>query len=283
MPTQFEAIGRKTRGLLQKKYVFEHRVKTAHNASDGLRIETGFSATTAPAQGFVRASFQRDGDRLQAEVSSNAEAGDKFKLRAGKLVRNVALSLNASSAGNVGARATISRGLVGAIVDVQHADEKTTAKISGAYEATKSLVVGGCADVDVTGGNINILDYHAGVQYRYQNWLPAVTAKHNNNTNQLSATVSLYHKLSEDLQWGTSVLWQNTKPPPVLSLALLHKLSPVTTIKSRGDSNGILAFVVQHRLKDPRVKFTLATEFDVKKSVHAPARKFGLSLVFGDF
>jgi hypothetical protein len=278
MPTQFGAIGKKTRSLLEKKYVFEHRIKTAHNASDGLRIETGFTATTTPPQGFVRASFRRDGDRLQAEVSSNAEAGDKFKLKAGKLVRNVVLALNASSAGNVGARATIEKDRVGAIVDVQH-DEKTTAKLSAAFEANKSLVVGASADLDVTGGNVNVEDYHVGAQYRYQNWLPAVTA----SPNKGSAVVSLYHKLSDDLQWGASVLWQNTKPPPVLSVALLHKLSPVTTIKSRGESNGILAFAVQHRLKDPSVKFTLSTEFDIKKSVHAPAKKFGLSLVFGDY
>jgi len=176
------------------------------------------------------------------------------------------------------ARATIEKDRVGAIVDVQH-DEKTTAKLSGAFEVNQSLIVGASADVDATGGNVVIEDYHVGAQYRYQNWLPAVTA----SPNKGSAVVSLYHKLSSDLQWGASVLYRTTKPPPVLSIALSHNLSPVTTIKSRGDSTGILAFAVQHRLKDPRVKLTLATEFDLKKSVHAPAKKFGLSLVFGDY
>jgi len=123
-------------------------------------------------------------------------------------------------------------------------------------------------------------DYNAGAEVRHKN----VTATLKTAKNRQDITLSVFHKLAKDLRWGLHVLVHPTDSlSPVLALGVDHQLSQTTTVKSRGNTEGALGFVVEHRLKNPSVKLNLAAEFDVAKSLSAPAKKFGFSLVFGDY
>jgi len=174
MPIQWADFGKKTKDLLTKKYDFKNELKTVNKTSDGVSIETGCCGTTA--QGFMKFSCKREFGSIEAEVSSNAEVGDKAKVTLDKLVKHVAVTLNAStddslgvealfekdsfsgrlaiqsaelktnasSTATVGVEATFKKDSVAGTLEVNHKETATTAGVSAAFAINKDIVWGVC-------------------------------------------------------------------------------------------------------------------------------------------
>jgi hypothetical protein len=279
MPTQWADFGKKTKDLLTKKYDFKNELKTINKTQDGVNIETGVCGSTA--QGYMKVSCKRDFGEVEAEIHSNPEAGDKAKVKFDKLVdKHLAVTVNASSAATVGVETTFEKDRFAGKLDLNHSEKATKATISAAVGLNKELTVGASADIDATHGNFALKDYNAGVEGRHKD----VTAAVKTSRNRQDVTLSIFHKFASNLQWGANVVVHPQDGfSPVLTLGCEHELSTVTTIKSRGTTDGALGFVVEQKLKNPSLKLNLAAEFDVAKSFNGPAKKFGLSLVFGDY
>jgi len=277
MPIQFADLGKKTRDLLKYDYKTEFRAVTK-SRENHVRIETGGFGRAV--QGYMKVFYKnKDFGKLEAEVHSNSEVGDKAKIKLNKLVDNVAVTLSASSLATVGLEATFKKDRVAANLELLHCEKSTNAGISGTA-SYQDVTVGVSADFEAPDGTVVLKDYNAGAEFRHKDI--TATVRTANLRNEIA--LSVFHKLDKRLHWGTSlVVRPNEGFSPHLVLGADYRLPGNASVKAKADSNGALAVALEHRLKAPALKFGVAAEFDCSKSCGQPARQFGLSLVYGDY
>jgi hypothetical protein len=277
MPIQFADLGKKTRDLLKYDYKTEFRAVTK-SRENHVRIETGGFGRAV--QGYMKVIYKnKDFGKLKAEVHSNSEVGDKAKIKLNKLVDNVAVTLSASSLAVVGLKTTFAKDRVAANLELLHCEKSTNAGIS-ATVGYQDVTVGVSADFEAPNRDVVLKDYNAGAEFRHK----AVTAtvKTANLRNEIA--LSVFHKLDKRLNWGTSLVVRPKEGfSPLLALGVDYTLSSVNSVKAKADSNGTLAVAIQHRLKNPALKFNIAAEYDCSKACNQPARQFGMSFVYGDY
>jgi len=279
MPIQFADLGKQTRDLLTKKYDYKTEFKAVTKSRENhVKIEAG--ATGRTVQGYMKVFYKnKDFGKLEAEVHSNSEVGDKAKIKLNKLVDNVAVTLSASSLATVGLEATFNKDKVAANLELLHCEKSTNAGISGTV-GYQDVTVGVCADFEAPNGTVVLKDCNAGAEFQYKDFTG--TLKTANLRNEIS--LSVFHKLDKRLHWGTSVVVRpNEGFSPLVGLGVDYRLPGHASVKAKADSNGALAVAFEHRLKDPALKFGVAAEFDCSKFCGQPARQFGLSLVYGDY
>jgi len=278
MPIQFADLGKQTRELLTKKYDYRTEFKAVTKSRENnVKIEAG--ATGRTVQGYMKVFYKnKDFGKLEAEVHSNSEVGDKAKLKLNKLVDNVAVTLSASSLATVGLEASFKKDRVAANLELLHCEKSTNAGISGTV-GYQDVTAGVCVDFEAPNGTVVLKDYNAGAEFRHKD--VTATVKTANLRNEIA--LSVFHKFDQRLQWGTSlVVRPNEGFSPLLAAGVHYHLSGNASVKVKTDSNGTVAVAIEHRLKTPAIKFNVATEFDWSKSFGQPARQFGLSLVYGD-
>jgi len=279
MPIQFADLGKKTKDLLSKKYDYKTEFKAVTKSPENhVKIEAGGSGRAV--QGWMKVFYKnKDFGKLEVEVHSNAEVGDKAKLKLNKLVDNVSLTLSASSLATVGLEATFKKDKVAANLELLHCEKSTNAGLSGTV-SMGDVTVGGCVDVEAPSGNVVLKDYNAGAEFRYKKFTAAV--KTANLRNEI--TLSVFHKLAKHLHWGGAVVVRpNEGFAPNLTVGVSYGLSKAVSVKAKADSGGALAVALEHRLENPRFKFNVAAEYDCSKACGQPARQFGVSLVYGDY
>jgi len=279
MPIQFADLGRQTRDLLTKKYDYKTEFKAVTKSRENhVKIEAGGSGRTV--QGYMKVFYKnKDFGKLEAEVHSNSEVGDKAKIKLNKLVDNVAVTLSASSLATVGLEATFKKDKVAAQLELLHCEKSTNAGLS-ATVGYQDVTVGASADFEAPNRDVVLKDYNAGAEFRHK----AVTAtvKTANLRNEIA--LSVFHKLDKRLNWGTSLVVRPKEGfSPLLALGVDYTLSSVNSVKAKADSNGTLAVAIQHRLKNPALKFNIAAEYDCSKACNQRARQFGMSFVYGDY
>jgi len=279
MPIQFADLGKQTRDLLTKKYDYRTEFKAVTKSRENnVKIEAGGSGRTV--QGYMKVFYKnKDFGKLEAEVHSNSEVGDKAKIKLNKLVDNVAVTLSASSLATVGLDVSFKKDKVAANLELLHCEKSTNAGLS-ATVAYQDVTVGASADIEAPNGNVVLKDYNAGVEFRYKDVTTAVRTANLRN----EVTLSVFHKLDKRLHWGSSlVVRPNDGFSPILALGVDYSLSAITSVKAKADSGGALAVAFEHRLKNPAIKFNVAAEYDCSKACGQPARQFGLSFVYGDY
>jgi hypothetical protein len=279
MPIQFADLGKQTRDLLTKKYDYRTEFKAVTKSRENnVKIEAGGSGRTV--QGYMKVFYKnKDFGKLEAEVHSNSEVGDKAKIKLNKLVDNVAVTLSASSLATVGLDASFKKDKVATNLELLHCEKSTNAGLS-ATVAYQDVTVGASADIEAPNGNVVLKDYNAGVEFRYKDVTTAVRTANLRN----EVTLSVFHKLDKRLHWGSSlVVRPNDGFSPILALGVDYSLSAITSVKAKADSGGALAVAFEHRLKNPAIKFNVAAEYDCSKACGQPARQFGLSFVYGDY
>jgi hypothetical protein len=279
MPIQFADLGKQTKDLLTKKYDYKTEFKAVTKSRENhVKIEAGGSGRTV--QGYMKVFYKnKDFGKLEAEVHSNSEVGDKAKLKLNKLVDNVAVTLSASSLATVGLEATFHKDKVAANLELLHCEKSTNAGLS-ATATYQDVTVGASADIEAPNGNVVLKDYNAGLEFHHKDVTAAVKTANLRN----EVTLSVFHKLDKRLNWGSSlVVRPNEGFSPILTLGVDYSLSPITSVKAKADSGGALAVAFEHRLKNPAFKFNVAAEYDCSKACGQPARQFGLSFVYGDY
>jgi len=279
MPIQFADLGRQTRDLLSKKYDYKTEFKAVTKSRENnVKIETGGSGRSV--QGYMKVCYKnKDFGKLEAEVHSNSEVGDKAKITLNKLVDNVAVTLSASSLATVGLDVTFTKDKFAANVELLHCEKSTNVGLSATL-GYQDVTGGLSADIEAPNGNVVLKDYNAGLEFRHKDVTAAVKTANLRN----EVTLSVFHKLDQRLNWGTSlVVRPNDGFSPILALGVDYQLSAITSVKAKADSGGALGVAFEHRLKNPAFKFNVAAEYDCSKFCGQPARQFGMSFVYGDY
>lgn len=276
MPALFNDIGKKSKDLFSKKYDYKNEIKTINKAKDGLKIEAGLCYGKGVA-GSMKGTYKTKDYEAEVELNSCEKSDDKAKVSFGKLVDNLDLELTASSSSTAGLAATYKMDSFVTKLEVDHSSSSTAVKVQGSV-GFNDFVAGVGAAVDATNANFDLKDYNFGAQYTHGDIVAALkTAKGRNDV-----SLSVVHKLSSSLSWGTSLMFHPSDSSRILGLGMEYELSKVTSVKSMADSAGAVAFAVEHKLANPNVKVNLAAQFNVN-NYPAPAEKFGMSLVFGDY
>jgi len=277
MPIQFADLGKQTRDLLKYDYKTEFRAVTK-SRENHVRIETGGFGRAV--QGYMKFIYKnKDFGKLKAKVHSNSEVGDKAKIKLDKLVDNVAVTLSASSLAVVGLETTFAKDRVAASLELLHCEKSTNAGIS-ATVGYQDVTVGASADFEAPNRDVVLKDYNAGAEFRHKD--VTATVKTANLRNEIA--LSVFHKLDKRLHWGTSLIVRPKEGfSPILALGVDYSLSSANSVKAKADSNGTLAVGIEHRLKNPALKFNIAAEYDCSKACNQPARQFGMSFVYGDY
>jgi len=278
MPTQWTDFGKKTKDLFTKKYDFKHELKAVSKTEDGITIELGVAGKTTA--GFVKLSAKRELGEGEVEFFSDPAKGDKAKFKLDKAIKNVAVTVNASSLDTFGVEVAVEQGSLAGKAEYKHSD-RSTLGLSASWKAIKDSILGVSTDFEVKGGEVALKDWNLGVETQYQDTTVSVRT----DQQRQDLVLSVFHKASPDLQVGTKLILQPTsaKLTPSLVAGVEYNLSPVTTVKGRTNSTGVVGFAIEHRLKNPSVKLNVANEFDISKPHTTETRKFGVALAIGDY
>lgn len=280
MPIQFADLGKQAKDLLTKKYDYKNELKAVTNSRENnVRFETGGFGRSV--QSYVKVNYQnRDFGEVEAEVHSNPEVGDKAKVKLNRLVDNVAVTLSATSLAIVGLETTFERDRVAARLNLIHGEKSTNAELSGTV-GYQDFTAGAAANFEAPNGSVVMKDANVGLEFRHKE--VTATVKTANARNEVA--LSVFHKLDKRLNWGTSLVVRPHEPRLATRLALGvdYTLLPATSVKAKGDSHGIVGIAIEHRLRNPALKFNIAAEYDISKSLNQPARQFGMSFTYGDY
>jgi len=279
VPIQFADLGKQTKDLLQKKYDYKNEFKAITNSRENnVRIETGGFGRSV--QGYIKVFYgNKDFGEVEAEVHSNSEVGDKAKVKFNRLIDNVAVTVSASSLATVGLETTFERDRVAASLNLLHCEKSTNAGISGTV-GYQDFTVGASADFEAPNGSVVLKDANVGAEFRHKE----VTATVKTANLRQEVALSVFHKLDKRLNWGTSLVVRPHEGfAPLLALGIDYTVSAANSVKAKADSHGTVGVAIEHRLRNPALKFNIAAEYDISKSLHQPARQFGMSFTYGDY
>jgi len=272
VPPQFGDIGKKAKDVLSKKYDYRNEAKVVKKSSGGLTFDSG--ATFGKSDNYIKGTY-KCGDFGEAEAELHTAADTKAKVKFDKFAAGSAVTLSVSSKPDVNVEATYTRDMLATQVKLTHAETSLGVSASASL-GMDGYTAGVSSVVDLTGGNVALKDLCFGAEARYGDIIAAAkTAKNNQNK-----TLSVYYKLSSVLALGASV--DATPKATGLALGSEYALSKTTGVKARAASTGAVGVVVEHKLADPALKLAMSAEFDAT-NYGAPANKFGLSFVFGDY
>jgi hypothetical protein len=264
---------------LTKKYDYKNELKAVTKSRENnVRIETGGFGRTV--QGYIKVFYKnKDFGKVEAEVHSNPEVGDKAKIKLNKLVDNVAVTLSASSSGTVGLGTTFEKDRIAAGLELLHCEMNTNAGISGTV-GYQDVTVGASADIEAPNNEVMLKDYSIGAEFRHKDVTATVKAANLRG----EVALSVFHRLDKRLNWGTSLVVRPKEGfSPLLVLGCDYAISAANSVKAKADSHGTIAVAIEHRLLNPALKFNIAAEYDCSKPFNQPARQFGMSFVYGDY
>ena len=277
MPIQFADLGKQTKDLLTKKYDYKTEFKAVTKSKENnVKIEAGTSGRVV--EGYMKLFYKnKDFGKLEAEVHSNTECGDKAKIKLNKLVDHTSLTLSASSLCTVGLNAQFAKDKFAADVTLLHCEKNTNAAVS-ATANYKDVTVGALADFEAPNGTVVLKDANVGAEFKYKKL--TATAKTANLRNEVA--LSVFHKFNKQMHWGSSVVVRPQEGfSPIVALGLAYKLGGAASFKAKGDNSGNIAVAVEHQLKEPALRFNLAAEYNIAKNCCQPARQFGFSVTYG--
>jgi len=276
MPAQFADIGKKCKDLLSKKYDYKNEIKTINKAQDGVKVEAGVVYGKG-VSGSMKGNYKTSDYEAEISLNSCQQADDSAKVTFSKLVKDLELEVNASSSSTIGLAAKYEADKFASKVEFNHSGSATGLQLQAAF-GMNDFTAGLEAAVDCTNANFNLKDYNFGAEYSHG----AIIAGLKTAKGQKDVTASVFQKLNSNVTWGTSVLIHPDDFSKTISLGLEYSLSKTSTLKSKGDSAGSIAFALEHKLTNPNMKFNFAAQYDANKAP-AAAEKFGISLVFGDY
>ena len=137
------------------------------------------------------------------------------------------------------------------------------------------LAVGGQVKYDITGQRL--ADFNAGAEYAKKDF--TVTLKTSDQANKIAT--SYLHKVTPQLSVGALFAYDIESNKRVATIGGSYRLDAFSYTKVKVDTNGALATVFEHRLRNPNIKLVLASEFNAKQVSSVP-EKVGIAINLGD-
>jgi len=273
IPPAFKNFGKNLNDLFKKQFDFKKSL-TVKTSASGSSIET--SAETAKngefTGNFKATSKVPDVGTLEAELHTSG--GQKYSAKVDKLSNNLVVKISGDEKPSSKVEADYSQEYFAASLNLD-VDRNTTAIEFAPVTGADRLFVGGSVKYDVSRQQLS--DINAGVEYNQDQY--TITCKTADQGSKIST--GYIHKLNSHSTFGASFLYNIEASKRTLSAVYSHRLDDDTLLKIKGDTNGVVAFGSEQRLKNAKLKFNFAAEFNAKQGSTLP-EKVGLGLTFGD-
>lgn len=276
VPPTFGDFGKSVKDLLKKKFDYNYEVATKHKASKGVTVEASGKGAGGSVTGATKVNYKSK-DFGSVEVKLNTTG--KEKDQSAKVTLNqlgdgleVVLSGDARPAGK--AEVTYAQDFFTGNLTVDSNGSNASFVGSGVI-GHDGLSVG--AEVQASSSG-SVDDYNVGCQYAQPDF--TMSLKTANSSEHITA--SYFQKVSGSTQVGTQFFHNPEKDVRELTFGLQHTLDADTTVKTKVNSNGVLAAAIEHRLNQGPL-LGVAGSFNLLSKDPLAAQQFGISLKFGDF
>jgi len=288
VPPLFTKLGKNTQDLLfKKKYDFKHTVQTKTKAKNGAAFTTGFEVGGKGLVGLLKLKFKKDTfGEADAEVKTGGAMSGTVKAK--KLVKNAVFIFGADAKPkehpkepSYKAGVEYTQEMFSGLLGVESSFPKHTvvhAAVMGGYDG---FSLGGEVKVDPQNTK-TVKDYAAGCQYDQKDYTVTLKAGDKGET----VTGQAFYKLSADHQLGLQLVKKlDGSGDDSFTLGTEYRVDPVTKLKAKGDTKGILALAFEHRLANPKLLLNAASSLDAAnlKTGNFAAKDFGISVLFGDY
>jgi hypothetical protein len=287
VPPLFSKLGKSASDLFTKKYDFKHNVSTKTKTKNGIAFTSGFDVGNKGLGGLLKLKCKRD---TFGEVEGELRTGGVVKgtVKAKKLVKNAVFIAGFDGKPKehpkeplekVGVEYT-QEGFAGA-AQFETSFWKHSLLHASAVVGMDGMSVGGEVKVDPNNSK-KPQDYAVAAQYDKHDY--TVTVK----TSDKFEGVSLqgFMKASADHQVGVQLNKKlDGSGDDSIAVGTEYRVDPITRLKAKGDTKGILSLAFEHRLKNPQVLLTAASSLDAAnlKTGNFAAKDFGISLLLGDY
>jgi len=287
VPPLFSKLGKSASDLFSKKYDFKHNVSTKTKAKNGLAFTTGFDVAPKGLGGLVKLKYKKD---TFGEAEAELKTGGVVKgtVKAKKVVKNAVLIAGVDGkpkehpkepSGKVGVEYT--QESFSGVATFETSFWKHSLLHVATVLGFDGISVGGEIKVDPNNTK-KPQDYGVAAQYDKHDY--TVTVKTADKFEGL--TLQGFFKASADHQVGVQINKKlDGSNDDSLAIGTEYRIDPITKLKAKGDTKGILSMAWEHRLKNPQVLLTAASSLDAAnlKTGNFAAKDFGISVLFGDY
>lgn len=276
-PPLFKNFGKSYKDLIEKKFEFNREVKVKTTTLNGVTFESaGRAGKASDYTGALKVTYKRS-DFGTVETEVDTDGNGKASVEADQLKKGVVVKFSGTQAlaGNVDVAYRREYAAVSGGVSIS---SKATALDASGAVGYDGLFVGGAVKYDGTQQLCS--DYNAGAEYAQPDF--TVTVKTTDRAEKVTA--SYVHNLNPDVSVGAGFNYNiaNTQRLDA-SLALVgsYAIDRDTTVKGKFVSTGTFTAALEQRLYNPKLKYGLAGEFNLKNQSAVP-EKFGFALTFGE-
>jgi len=298
VPALYADLGKAAADLFKKKFDYKNQVQLKNKSATGVTFTSTGEVCEKGVGGSVNIKYKESRGEVEAEFTTCGKAKAEFKTK--KLAPGVVLTVKGEScpkrecsqAGKAGAAAPAVKATVdytkeffaGSVsVDTSFFDY-TMVTASGVI-GYDGLSVGGEVKVDANNRK-ELEDYNVAAQYQQKDMV--ATVKTENKAERL--TLSYYQDVSPKQAVGAQLTWAlDGSDDRKLQLGTAYKVDDATNFKLKGSAafkasgtEGEVAGVIEHRLKNPSLLFALSSSYKVNNAKSFSPDKFGISLTFGD-
>jgi hypothetical protein len=284
VPPLWSKFGNAAKDLLTKKFDYKNQLTTKNNVAPDLTIETTIAQGEKDSfTGNVKANYKnKDFGSVEAEVGTvpnKDKATLQAEVKATKFYDGLTLAIKGSDVPLFRAGAEYRQESVATSVNAELGKEgyKTEATLAAGFDG---FSVGGQVDYCFTHG---LRDFNFGAEYTQNDYV--LTLKTAEKTERLLA--SYWHNIPTSrnklkTQVGAQANWNLDDGKKVFTVGTEHDIDDATTLKGKIDTDGVLASVLEHRLKDPHMRLNLSANWQISARSTTP-KQFGVALTFGDY
>jgi len=276
VPPLFKNFGKTVADLFKEQFDYKKQVKVKSSTPNGVTLQSTAetaSKTGGDFQGTVKATYkQPDIGTFEAEL--NTAGTTKYSVKADKLTKGLAVKVSGDEkpAGKI--EVDYAQEFFSGSLNVDVSKDATSSEVAGVI-GYDGLAVGGQVKYDIT--RQNLADFNAGAEYAQSDYTLSVKTADQANI----LTTSYLHKYSTDVTLGAVFAYDIEASKRLLTVGGSYKVDANIATKLKIDTNGILAAVLEHKLRNPAAKFVFSSEFNAKAASTVP-EKFGLALHLGD-
>jgi len=288
-PTPFSKFG-STASVVLRPPRYDLSLSVTNRTLSGLILETTAcsgnglivgqsSAILAKTWGTLEANLDTTGFVADAKITYN-------KLYHPDLQASLLISPHGPNLGQVEIHYAPKEFLVGSISGV-YRKEQLLGSVSGSIGAD-GLSVGGQVEAVYEKEEVKLRDFNMGFQYTGRDFVAALFTKVGRERNGVfqggnseDMAISYIHRVSPTYAVAAQFDVDKARDP-VMAVGVDYRLDKQSDIKVIGNTEGVIHTRLTHVLADPRVKFSVASQFDAH-AFSFQSKKFGIAASFGDF
>jgi len=291
-PPTYANLGKGFKDLFKKKYEFDSVAKVVNKTDFGLTLTTQGTVFKSEIAGNLKAEY-KDKSFGEAEGEVDTKSGKVWgKATLTTLVQNTKFITNLGFdpldkdplvKDDVSAKVEAeyrygSRGATTASVLLGSTSKGVGAQIEAAQVVGLDGVSVGAKVKLRVDEEEPLKDWGVSAQYEKKQFIGTILTERKFDLLRFT----YFQTVRTHLQIGGEILVDGTKPK-VFTFASQYQIDPATLAKLRANNNGEVAAVVEHRLQNPKVQVGATAEYEISGFRSFAAKRFGISLTFGDF